>query len=65
MNLDFDDGRVKLMAQTPAEGYWLSTLLRDISARGYDARVDVSGGHCTLLLPLIKFQEAGDNKCQQ
>ena len=58
MEFDFDatTGRVKIFAESSADGYWLNDLMHDIQEGGYEVRVDfVDGGsEVCLLLPLVK-----------
>lgn len=54
MSFDLDGDRAVLWPSNTAEAHWLSDFSRQISAAGFDVRIDVRGDQFRVLIPLVE-----------
>lgn len=60
MNFHVVRDRLIVEAETPAEGYWLHDVLKEITGLGFDCRHDVKAERAAIQIPLRKEGELSE-----
>lgn len=63
MNVFLSDGRLRIEAETPAEGFWLSNAVQEAVQARLDIRYETSpDGKAALLVPLKQRESLPESK---